>query len=741
MSLRARLSVAFVLVALVPLLTAAVLISVLVHRDLTARVDARLLTARNAATAQLTADCSQVSKIAEQAAQALALGGSPREVVSALTFGGSASLAVVSDVTRGHLVIEAAARSAGEPADLVSLAAHATPQCATGSAVANLVAATVPLRRAGHSAGSVVVADVLSGGFLARVAAAATLPVTIADTHGLVATTLPTARQARAVAAAVLRRHGLGTVQAGNLEAMAVSLAARADGWLIVTAPAGSVGALEEIIAVVILLAAAASGLVGYEMAKVTARPLGDLADAALRVAGGDLSTRIRVASQDEIGRLGIAFNAMTDELRAFIGALEGSRDELRRNLTRLGDTLSSTHDLGRILEVILETAMASVRAEGGALFLYTPGRQELELHVGRGLEGRVRPGLAAGGSAGTGQSAPAGAPPAAEDAPIVAGGAPSPVRVRVGEGVTGRVAVTADPVRGLVGTGPERVRLAADEPSCESLISVPLRSSGRVIGVLNLYDRVDAESFDEQDLSTIQSFAAQATVAIDNVLLHQEAQRLSITDGLTGLWNYRYLRLALNREVERATRFQRSLSVLLLDLDRFKVVNDRYGHQRGDAVLIEVAARVRAVIREVDVFARYGGEEFLLILPETDVTGAELLAARIGRAVRERPFGGPDEVPIQMTTSVGIAVFPHQGRTPQALVRNADRALYVAKAAGRDCWRVADPDPVPVDPASGTGLDPARPAPPGPAAPDGPGTGGPGSARPGQGAVVSSGL
>jgi two-component system, cell cycle response regulator len=233
-------------------------------------------------------------------------------------------------------------------------------------------------------------------------------------------------------------------------------------------------------------------------------------------------------------------------------------------------------------------------------------------------------------------------------------------------------------------------VRLADDEPRATNFLVLPLRSAGRVTGVLAVYDRADGRPFDAEDMESVSSFVSQATVAIDNVLLHQEAQRLSITDGLTGLWNYRYVTIALGREVERSNRFGRSLAVLMLDLDRFKRVNDRYGHQRGDAVLAEVAQRVRGVVREVDVVARYGGEELMLLLPETDLAGAEFLAGRVRDVIRSRPVGGPGEEPIRMTTSIGIAVYPQHGATAGSLLRAADNALYAAKAAGRDCWRVA---------------------------------------------------
>jgi diguanylate cyclase (GGDEF)-like protein len=342
----------------------------------------------------------------------------------------------------------------------------------------------------------------------------------------------------------------------------------------------------------------------------------------------------------------------MTDELRVYIGALESSRNELRRGLTRLGDTLSSTHDLTRILGVILDTAVATSRAAAGAVLVQQDG--ELLLRAGRNLDDR---------------------------------GVEDGLRMPVGTGVSGHVAETGTSVVGATAELP--VRPAEQEPRADQLISVPLRTGSGVLGVLNLYDRIDGRPFDDADLETIRSFAGQAAVAIENVLLHHEAQRLSVTDGLTGLGNYRSFQQTLAREVDRAARFGRSLALLMLDLDRFKQVNDTYGHQTGDVVLVAVADRVREQVREVDVIARYGGEEFVVILPETDTDGACHLAERVCEAIRDAGIDTP-EGPLEVTVSVGVAVYPEHGDTPASLVRAADIALYAAKADGRDRWRIA---------------------------------------------------
>jgi len=211
----------------------------------------------------------------------------------------------------------------------------------------------------------------------------------------------------------------------------------------------------------------------------------------------------------------------------------------------------------------------------------------------------------------------------------------------------------------------------------------------GSLVGVVALYDRIDGSPFDGDDEDALGTLVGQASIAVDNVSLHNEAQRLSTTDPLTGLWNFRYLSMSLAREIERSTRFDRPLAVLMLDLDHFKGVNDQHGHQRGDTVLRELAFRVQEQIREVDTFARYGGEEFVVVLPETTVEGASQLAERICEGVRREPFRQEGEEPLHITVSVGGAAFPEHGSSPATLMRAADKALYVAKGEGRDRWHV----------------------------------------------------
>jgi diguanylate cyclase (GGDEF)-like protein len=226
-------------------------------------------------------------------------------------------------------------------------------------------------------------------------------------------------------------------------------------------------------------------------------------------------------------------------------------------------------------------------------------------------------------------------------------------------------------------------------------LASLATRPLGALLRVV---DRAVAGDLDTRTRVGGYDEAARLGAGLDRLVGDmREAQRLSVTDPLTGLGNLRRLREALHHEVERAARFRRCLGVLMLDLDHFKAVNDGHGHRAGDDVLVELARRVRAAVREVDLTFRQGGEEFVVLLPETDVAGSLTAARRIGEAIRETPFrligrdGGALSLPI--TVSVGVAVYPRHANTAAEVLDAADRALYEAKDAGRDTFAVAHAD------------------------------------------------
>jgi two-component system cell cycle response regulator len=395
---------------------------------------------------------------------------------------------------------------------------------------------------------------------------------------------------------------------------------------------------------VLVILAAAGSALLGFMLARAIARPLRELSDGANAIAGGNYDLNIEVRSRDEVGQLARAFNEMSQRLSVHINELKQSREELKRALTRFAETLRSTHDLERMVELVLDTSLDTLRSERGMLMWMGPARDTLEVTMSRGI-------------------------------------ADPDFELDVGQGLAGYVAKTGEPIR--IPNGDAAPTPHPAEPPFRTALSVPIFSEERVIGVLGIFDKEEGLNFTEADMGTLLSLADQAGVAIENVLLHEETKRQAITDGLTQTWNYRYFQMRYMQEIERSARFQRPFSLMVLDIDDFKSINDTHGHQFGDSVLIELAGRIGREIRDIDVLARYGGEEFLLILPETDLEGGLKTAEKVRRAVADKPFVG--DPPVDVTVSLGVACFPEHGQDGKTLQDRADAAMYMAKGKGKN--------------------------------------------------------
>ena len=415
------------------------------------------------------------------------------------------------------------------------------------------------------------------------------------------------------------------------------------------TTPADVIGPLSgpvltPFVGLLVLALIATAGL-GFFLARLISSPLEELSSAAQAIAEGRFDRTIPVRSRDEVGRLASAFNEMSERLRVTVGELSASRDQLQLAIRRVGETLRSTHDMTRIRQSIVETAADAIGADAAILWTYTRTRQELAPAQTRGLD--------------------------ASDIPPV----------RVGTGVVGSAADNSTTV--ILPSDSAWLQRAPGEPDFPVVIATPLFTQDRVAGVLANYRR--ETPFSDGDLETVRFLAEQGGAAIENVMLHEDTRRLSLTDGLTGVYNRRYLQMQARQTFATATRFGRQFSVVMLDLDRFKIVNDSYGHKRGDAVLIEFARRVDGTLREVDTFVRYGGEEFVCLLSETGLHGAMAAAQKIIEAVRSESFGGPDEESVHITVSAGVATYPDHGRTFTEVLEAADRALYAAKQEGRD--------------------------------------------------------
>lgn len=337
------------------------------------------------------------------------------------------------------------------------------------------------------------------------------------------------------------------------------------------------------------------------------------------------------------------------EQLHGTARDLESSQQAFRRAITRLGDTLAATHNREKILEAVSETAQLAVGAQRGVFYEYIPARRVLLARSGVG-----------------------------PDAPELT--------LPLGTGLAGTSAAERAAVM-----YPEAEAPVFPEPEVATAMAVPFFSRGDLLGVVAVYGHGEGEAFGPDDLETLVTLVTQAGTAVDNVSLHEEAQRLSITDGLTGLWNRRQLDLRCQEELERAIRFGRPVGVVFCDVDHFKDVNTEWHHQGGDAVLVEVAQRLAAATREIDVVARYGGEEFVLLLPETDLAGSQILAEKVRRAMSDEPVEHAGRTRT-VTLSMGVAAYPHSGTTVRTLLAAAQEALGRAKSSGRNRVEEAQP-------------------------------------------------
>ena len=194
---------------------------------------------------------------------------------------------------------------------------------------------------------------------------------------------------------------------------------------------------------------------------------------------------------------------------------------------------------------------------------------------------------------------------------------------------------------------------------------------------------------YTDQEIRLVSSVADQLAVAIAHAQLFAQVKHQAITDGLTGLYNHVYFKNRLAEELRTAERKSQPVSLIMIDLDKLKVINDTYGHPVGDAAIRQIAVILKTLLRSGDTAARYGGEEFGIILPETSLLEAALIADRLCSQIRNTPVPNLGKI----TASLGAACYPRQALSASDLIEKADRALYVAKNSGRDQVRIFEED------------------------------------------------
>jgi len=265
-------------------------------------------------------------------------------------------------------------------------------------------------------------------------------------------------------------------------------------------------------------------------------------------------------------------------------------------------------------------------------------------------------------------------------------------VRLKIGEGIAGWVAKHGEPVIVADVKNDPRFARRVDEATqwqTRSIICIPLQSRHRVLGVIQLIN-VDMSRFAESELFFLQSLCDYAAIAIENAKAFERIQELTITDDCTGLYNARHLYKTLEAEVYRSARFGYEFTVLFIDLDHFKAVNDTHGHLAGSRLLGEVGYTIKANLRLIDYAFRYGGDEFVILLPQTSKEQALTVAKRLMDVFHETEFLRQEGLKLTVRASLGVATYPEDARSAHEIIRQADEMMYLVKNSSRDNIAVA---------------------------------------------------
>jgi diguanylate cyclase (GGDEF)-like protein len=310
--------------------------------------------------------------------------------------------------------------------------------------------------------------------------------------------------------------------------------------------------------------------------------------------------------------------------------------------LVELSRLIQTTAEREKVLDQILDLIAQGIPYENGTLFVLNRVDQQLSVAAVRG-----------------------------QHVDLISG-----INFELGNGFSSWVAKQKKPI--LLNDLHPAQRL--DRPAIGSFLSVPMVVQGELIGVLNLSHSSNL-AFTEEHLRLLTLIASQAAAILQRVLMYDEMARLAITDDLTGLYNRRHFQSRLAEERMRAERYSLTFSLIYLDIDGFKAINDTWGHALGDRILADLGVVLRRWGRASDIIARYGGEEFVVLLPMTDSVQAARAADRLRVLVQEHSFPRRK----RLTVSLGISSFPSDGNGEDELVRKADAALYLAKKLGRN--------------------------------------------------------
>jgi len=320
-----------------------------------------------------------------------------------------------------------------------------------------------------------------------------------------------------------------------------------------------------------------------------------------------------------------------------------------------LGKALTSSLQLDQVLRTIMEKINEVLRPDTWSLLLMDVEKNELyfQIATGKGAD-------------------------ALKD-----------VRVKVGQGLAGWVAQSGEAVVVPDTTKDSRFFAEIDEKTrteTRSIVAVPVRFRDQCLGVIELINCVGPEAvFSQRDLALLEALADYAAIAIENARHVQRIHELTITDDCTSLYNARHLNFMLDTEIYRSHRYAFEFSLIFIDLDHFKAINDTYGHLMGSKLLAEIGEAIKEKCRMIDLAFRYGGDEFVVLLPQTSKENAVGVARRLHKLIRESVWLKEPGVNASITASVGVAAYPTDSRTKAELLHLADEAMYYVKNTTRD--------------------------------------------------------